>query len=192
MPAPTAAARRLTDADAIAASRSDAHAFTPVFDRHFAAIHRFLAARVGPSLADELAADVFERAFDARAAYDVGYLDARPWLYAIATNLVHRQRRAERRRLAAYARLDRGAVQPAADEGAARRLDAHALAPAAARAVAALKQPDRDTLLLIAWADLTYEETARALGVPVGTVRSRMHRVRAALRDALPTQEDAR
>jgi RNA polymerase sigma-70 factor (ECF subfamily) len=187
----TAPAARTTDADAIAASRRDPHAFAPVFDRHFAAIHRFLAARVGTALADELAADVFVRAFDARGRYDTSFADARPWLYAIATNLVHRQRRAERRRLAAYARLDRGAVHPGADEGAAARLDAAVLAQAAAAALADLKRGDRDALLLVAWADLTYEETARALGVPVGTVRSRIHRARAALRAALSIEEDS-
>ncbi len=99
---------RLTDAAAIAAARDDPQAFTAVFDRHFVAIHRYLASRVGAALADELAAEVFERAFDARRKYDTSYEDARPWLYAIATNLVHRARRAERRRLAAYARLDPG------------------------------------------------------------------------------------
>jgi RNA polymerase sigma-70 factor (ECF subfamily) len=49
-----------------------------------------------------------------------------------------------------------------------------------------------DTLLLVAWADLTYEETARALDVPVGTVRSRMHRTRAEVRAALRDAEEER
>ncbi|WP_345350361.1 RNA polymerase sigma factor, partial [Actinoallomurus liliacearum] len=48
-----------------------------------------------------------------------------------------------------------------------------------------LSAGERDLLLLIAWADLTYEEAAEALGVPVGTVRSRLHRARQKARKVL-------
>ncbi len=178
-----------SDADVIAASCQDGHAFGAIFTRHFTAIHRFLVSRVGTSLADDLAADVFVRAFDARARYDGAYPDARPWLYGIATNLVARQRRDEGRRLAAYARIDDPASRAPSDDESAARVDAARLAPAAARALAALQRGDRDALLLVAWADLTYEEAAFALGIPVGTVRSRIHRARSALQSNLPGKE---
>jgi RNA polymerase sigma-70 factor (ECF subfamily) len=48
-----------------------------------------------------------------------------------------------------------------------------------------LPRQDRELLLLIAWAGLSYEESAQALGVPVSTVRSRLHRIRAKTRQAL-------
>lgn len=51
-----------------------------------------------------------------------------------------------------------------------------------------LSAPDRDVLLLVAWADLSYDEVAAALGVPVGTVRSRLHRARARVRAVLEEQ----
>ena len=54
-----------------------------------------------------------------------------------------------------------------------------------ARALAGLPDGDRDVVLLIAWEQLTYQETAEALGIPVGTVRSRLNRARARLRPAL-------
>lgn len=179
-----------SDADAIVASLTAPRAFATVFERHFDAIHRFLRARVGAALAEELASETFARAFSSRERYDGTYADARPWLFAIATNLVRGQRRAEARRLAAYARLDPAGAQLAGDEDAvAGRIDAGARGPALGRALQRLPEADRDTLLLVAWAELTYEETARALGVPVGTVRSRLHRARAEVRAALRETE---
>jgi RNA polymerase sigma-70 factor (ECF subfamily) len=183
--APTSGA---TDALAIAASLDDPHAFEAIFERHFEPIHRFLRARVGAHLAEELAAETFVQAFGSRARYDRAYPDARPWLFAIAANLVRSQRRAEARKLRAYSRID--AREAAGDEdAAASRLDAARRGPAVARALAALPEADRDTLLLVAWGELTYDDAARALDIPVGTVRSRLHRARAAVRGALEIEE---
>ncbi|MFN2469433.1 MAG: RNA polymerase sigma factor [Gaiellaceae bacterium] len=92
-----------TDGEAIAASVRDPAAFVPVFDRHFGAIRRYLARRLGSDLGGELAAETFTRAFDARGRYDTSRADALPWLYGIAANLVRRHLRAEERRLHAYA-----------------------------------------------------------------------------------------
>lgn len=177
-----------SDAQAIAAARTDPEAFGVVFDRHFDAIHRYVCARVGADAGQEIAGEVFVRAFDARTRYDAKFSDARPWLYAIATNLVHRRRRDERRQLHAYARISEPRAQPAEDREADERIDARRLAPAAAAALAGLRAGDRDALLLHAWGELTYEQIASALDVPVGTVRSRIHRARTTLRNAL-TQE---
>lgn len=179
-----------TDAQAIAASLLDPPAFEAIFERHFAPIHRFLRARVGAQLAEELAAETFVQAFGSRGRYDRAFPDARPWLFAIASNLVRSQRRAEARRLRAYSRVDLRDEAPGDEDAAASRLDAARRGPAVARALAALPDADRDTLLLVAWGDLTYEDAARALEVPVGTVRSRLHRARAAVRAALETEED--
>ena len=54
-----------------------------------------------------------------------------------------------------------------------------------AGALAALSAGDRHVLLLVAWADLGYQEVAEALGIPVGTVRSRLNRARRKVRTAL-------
>lgn len=54
-----------------------------------------------------------------------------------------------------------------------------------AAALAGLSRADRDVLLLVAWGGLSYEEIAEALQVPVGTVRSRLHRARRKVRQVL-------
>jgi DNA-directed RNA polymerase specialized sigma24 family protein len=94
-----------TDGEIIAASRLDPPCFEVVFTRHFVAIHRYLAARVGGPMADDLASEVFLLAFRSRLAFDLKYDDAGPWLYGIATNVVRRHHRTERRRLLAYWRI---------------------------------------------------------------------------------------
>lgn len=180
------AEHKLSDADAIAASIHQPHAFAAVFERHFDRIHGYLRARLGRGLADDLAAETFIRAFDARHRFDRSYADARPWLFAIAGNLVREHRRGERRRLRALGRLPLARHQPAADDAFIPSVDPTELAAA----LASLRPADRDALLLIAWAELTYEEAAQAVGVPVGTIRSRIHRARSALRCALHLPSD--
>lgn len=173
-----------TDADAIATSLSDPDAFGAIFDRHHDVVFGYLRRRVGPALAEELAAETFVRAFDLRARFDPAHVDAGPWVFGIAANLLRRHHRSEGRRLRAYAR---SAAADAVEEldGVAERMDARRAGPALAMALAALKPADREPLLLLAWADLTYEEIAVALAVPIGTVRSRIHRARATVRQAL-------
>lgn len=175
-----------TDAALIVASLTDAARFEAVFDRHYDAIHRYLARRGGWQLAEDLTMTVFLKAFESRSRFRPSVDDARPWLYGIATNVLRRQARTERRRLRAYADSP---PMPATvfDEAAlADRVDAAALATAIHTALASLPARERDVLLLIAWADLSYEEVAIALHIPVGTVRSRLHRARGRLRELMP------
>ncbi|MEU4578071.1 RNA polymerase sigma factor [Nonomuraea sp. ATR24] len=181
-----------TDAEVIQRSRQEPAAFSTLFDRHAPALHRYVTRRLGDSLADDVVADTFLAAFRRRDRYDLSHADARPWLYGIAANLVGKHRRAEVR---AYQALARTGVDEVA-ESYAERVESRVSASAAhrdlARALAALTPDERDVLLMIAWADLGYEEVAVALGIPVGTVRSRLHRARKKTRAALggtdPTQ----
>lgn len=174
-----------TDAEIIEASRSDPTRFAAIFDRHFNSIHRYLRRRIGKDLADELAAETFARAFAGRDRYDLAHPDARPWLFGIAGNLLRRHARTERRRLLAYARTGVDPNSVSEVEDAAGRLDAQAAAPRIALALATLTSGQRDVLLLFAWADLSYEEVGSALGLPVGTVRSRLSRARTRMRELL-------
>ena len=160
-----------TDAELIGRSQREPEAFGDVFDRHVAAVHAFAQRRVGRDLAEEVAAETFARGFEARGRYEAVHDDALPWLLGIASNVLRRHWRTERRRLDAYARAARH-ERP----GAAPDPDGDVL-----RAVARLPRRQREVLLLAAWADLSYAEIARALGLPVGTVRSRLARARAAL-----------
>lgn len=164
------------DGGAITASLADPQAFALLFDRHFDAVHAYAQRRVGPDLADEIAAETFTRAFDRRAGYDVRHPDARPWLLGITANLLRRHWRTEKRRLAALARAARGERAARVPTGIAGELVA---------ALEALSTVEREALLLLAWADLSYDEIAIALGVPIGTVRSRIARARGRLREQL-------
>ena len=174
-----------TDGETIVASIREPACFTVVFDRHYDAIWSYLARRVGRALAEELASETFVRAFAQRSSYDSAYQDAKPWLYAIATNLLRKHARAEERRRRAYARsVERDEISGGL-ERVAERLDAAARAGNVAVALSRLAPADRDTMLLFALTDLDYEGIAIATGAPVGTVRSRLHRARRHLQAAL-------
>ncbi|MEU5562513.1 RNA polymerase sigma factor [Micromonospora musae] len=173
------------DATVIERSARDPDRFAVIFDRHASHIHRYLARRLGRETADDLVAETFLTAFRKRGQYDPRRPDARPWLYGIATNLVGQHRRAELReyRLRQLLAADRGEDFPA------DRIDADVTARSLRRlltaALAELSPGDRDVLLLIAWEELTYEQVAAALTIPVGTVRSRLNRARRKVRKAL-------
>ncbi|MBK3580776.1 RNA polymerase sigma factor [Streptomyces sp. MBT65] len=179
----------ISDASVIERSWDEPEAFAVLFDRHADPVHRYAARRLGTEVAEDLMAETFTTAFQQRFRYDTRLPDARPWLFGIATNLIGRHRRAEARRLKAIGRLPSaapaaGSEDPVADRVAAK-VSAQAVRGELALAMARLPARHRDVLLLVAWADLGYEEVARALEVPVGTVRSRLHRARRKLRDAL-------
>ncbi|MGV9424282.1 RNA polymerase sigma factor [Streptomyces sp. NPDC003656] len=183
---PPSAARTEDDAETVAQSLEHSELFALLYDRYAADIHRYAARRLGDAAADDITADTFLTAFRIRSRYDRTRANARPWLYGIAGNLIGKQRRAEVRALRALARTGRDPL--AASGGAFWLEDADsriaAQAPLAG-ALAALSGPDRHVLLLVAWADLTYQEVAEALGIPVGTVRSRLNRARRKVRTAL-------
>ncbi|MGH2626351.1 MAG: RNA polymerase sigma factor, partial [Anaerolineales bacterium] len=130
-------------------------------------------------------ANVFLAAFQSRKRFRPRGQDAGPWLYGIATNILRRHARTEVRRLRAYGRVPRPGVAQVDGDAIASRLDAERSAALMGDALAQLPEAERTVLLLIAWADLSYEETAVALDVPIGTVRSRLHRARARLRELL-------
>ncbi|NRQ38458.1 RNA polymerase sigma factor [Nonomuraea sp. NN258] len=175
----------MDDAAVIRRSREDPAAFAALFDRHAPALHRYVARRLGDSLADDIVAETFLAAFSKRDRYDLGRADARPWLYGIAANLIGGHRRTEERHYRALARTGVDEVAESYADRVAARVSASAAHRSLARALARLSAEDREVLLLFAWAELSYEEVAAALGVPVGTVRSRLHRARKRTRAAL-------
>ncbi len=175
----------LTDADLIRTSLREPRAFAGIFDRHFARVRGYLGRRVESEVAQDLASETFTVAFDARARFDLSRADAGPWLLGIATNLLRHHRRREVRRLRAMASLPREFGVDDAVTAIASRVDADTLRGPLFIALSDLQPGDRDALLLLAWADLSYAEIATALRIPIGTVRSRVHRARGRIRERI-------
>lgn len=157
--------------------------FSLEYERCLPPIARYLGRRLGDVAAEDATAEVFERAFRERDRYRSGGAESPlPWLYAIANNVIAETRRTERKRLKAIEHLARERERTYdQDPGSA----SDPLDVATAKALRRLKSADRDTLLLIAWGELSYEEVAQVLDVPVGTVRSRVSRARKQLDAAL-------
>jgi RNA polymerase sigma-70 factor (ECF subfamily) len=173
-----------SDAEVIGRSLGEPEAFGLIYDRHAAALLRFLGRRVGAEVAEGLLGELFRIAFERRRTFDASRVSALPWLYGIGSNLLLKHRRGEARRLRASARMAR--PDEATDRRAsARALDARLLFPRVADAIEALPDGEREALLLFAWEDLSYQSVAEALELPIGTVRSRLNRARAQLRELL-------
>jgi RNA polymerase sigma-70 factor (ECF subfamily) len=173
------------DAAVIEGSWREPERFAVLFDRHAPHIHRYLARRAGRQAADDLVAETFLAAFAKRDRYDLGHPDARPWLYGIATNLVGQHRRDEARQYRIGQAATADPEVPGHAEQVAADVTAQAVRPLLEGALAGLPAGDRDVLLLIAWEQLSYQEVSRALGIPVGTVRSRLNRARTKIRQVL-------
>jgi RNA polymerase sigma-70 factor, ECF subfamily len=172
-----------SDAEVIGRSLGEPEAFGLIYDRHAATVLRFLGRRAGAKVAEGLVGELFRIAFERRKTFDASRASALPWLYGIGSNLLLKHRRAEARRLRASARI--AAVEAPDRRASAAALDARLLFPRVAGAIEALPGDEREALLLFAWEDLSYQSMAEALELPIGTVRSRLNRARAHLRELL-------
>jgi RNA polymerase sigma factor (sigma-70 family) len=165
-----------------------------LFDEHVDAVYGYVGRRLGREAAADVVGDVFEIALSQSDRYEAARGSERAWLFGIATNLIRRHWRTEQRRLQATNRV---AMRPAVSGDAlldlAERIDASTEAERVMAAVGDLALEDRDLLILVAWEDTPYKVCAEILGIPVGTVRSRLHRIRRELRSAVhlndPTPE---
>ena len=180
--------REPTDSDLWArATAGDAEAFGTLYERHAGAIYNYLFRRLADfSQAEDLTAVVFLEAY--RRRNDVVIEDGKvlPWLYGVATNLLRNRRRAISRHRRTLERLPRPRPAPDLADDAAARLDAQRKMASLLRLIRALPREQQEVLALCAWSGLTYEEAAVALDVPVGTIRSRLSRARASLRELEP------
>ncbi|GAA4668455.1 RNA polymerase sigma factor [Frondihabitans cladoniiphilus] len=178
-----------TDSEIIRRAQSTPAAFAELYDRHAPSIHRFAARRLGEQTADDLLSETFTVAFEKLDSFDLDRADALPWLFGIVTTLIKKHRRLEARLWRAEQHADRVHLTTEHSDDA---LEADLAIGRLSGAIRRLSKADRDTILLYAWGDLDYEGVAVALGVPVGTVRSRINRVRRILRAAagrLATEE---
>ena len=173
-----------SDAEVIGRSLDEPEAFGLIYDRHAPVVLRFLGRRAGAEVAEGLLGELFRLAFERRKTFDISRSSALPWLYGIGSNLLLKHRRGEARRLRASARMAADAERGDRRGGGAA-LDARLLFPRVASAIEALPDDEREALLLFAWEELPYQSVAEALDLPIGTVRSRLNRARARLRELL-------
>ena len=169
----------------------DAALLARLYDDHVDAVHAYLARRLGGDLARDLVADVFEAAAGQLTRFDPALGSERAWLFGIATNVLRRHWRTEERRLRAWRRA--GARQGVPGDpllDVVTRLDAENDAATVMAAIADLPAEDRDLLLLVVWEGCRYDECAAVVGIPVGTVRSRLHRIRRQLAEAVGRPTD--
>jgi RNA polymerase sigma factor (sigma-70 family) len=167
------------------AAAGQAEAFGELYDRHANAIYNYCYRRCGDwSLAEDLTANVFLEAWRKRRRVVFDREDAvLPWLYAVANNVQRSSARRHRRlvrfvgELGAFVRTARDPAEQLAEEEAMRGLLA---------AVRRLPRREQDVLALCVFGDLSYEQAAVALGVPIGTVRSRLARARNRLGELSP------
>lgn len=161
----------------------DAAAFGDLFDAHARDVHRYAARALGRwSSAEDVVSLTFAEAWRLRGNLRPEGGSVLPWLLGIATNVLRNTGRAARRHRAALVRIAvHDAVPDFADQVVDRLHQAEQLAAAAA-ALRRLRPAEREVFALVVWSGLDYAAAAEALGVPVGTVRSRLSRARDRLR----------
>ena len=183
----------LLDAEAITDSIANPALFTVVFDRYVVDVTRFIARNASPPYVEDLAIETFTEAFKTRTRFDIERVSARPWLFGIANNVLRHHYRSLAREQALLRKSAQSFVtewSTTADTASVdSRVDASTSEADLARALAELSPEFREPLLLHVLADFTYAEVAEALGVALGTVRSRISRAKERLRDLLATTD---
>ena len=164
-------------------------AFGVLFERHAGRIYNYCFRRTGDwAMAEDLTSTTFLLAWRGRGRAPLEAESALPLLYGIATNVLRNQRRSLRRRREAFARLpvERTEEPDFAEEGSIR-LDDQVAMRQLLRLFARLPRREQDVIALCDWSELSYEDAAVALDIPIGTIRSRLARGRRRLRELATT-----
>jgi RNA polymerase sigma-70 factor, ECF subfamily len=189
-PEPIAERRLTSDSDeelVRACARGDEGAFTRLLERHRARVTQLVRWQLGGGSlwAEDVAQDVFVQ-LHRHAASFAGRSSFKTWLYAVALNVCRGHLRRERGARRAVESGDGTlAAVPDVSLGPLERLEKDERAALVRAAVERLTPAARTVLLLRDWEELSYEQMAEVLEVPIGTVRSRLHNARAALAQEL-------
>ncbi|KOU18741.1 RNA polymerase sigma factor [Streptomyces sp. WM6349] len=158
----------------------DPDAYAELFDSYSRTLYNHAFRMTGDwAVAEDVMSAAFLEAWRLRGTVDPEGGSLRPWLLGITTNIARNHCRSNRRFRAAAAVA--AAVPDHAEEVAGRLDDRRQIAATLAQ-LSALRRPEREVLLLCLCEGLEYAEAARVLGIPVGTVRSRLSRARTKLR----------
>lgn len=167
------------------ACEGSAEAFSALYRRHAKAIYNYLFRRVGDwDAAEDLLSTVFLETYRRRG--DPGLIPEKivPWLFGIATMVAKNHNRSAWRTKRLASRLFTAATTSANAEDTAERAAARETMKRLLRHLRTLPSEQQDVFALCIWSGLSYEDAAQALGVPVGTIRSRLARAKRALADA--------
>jgi RNA polymerase sigma-70 factor (ECF subfamily) len=166
----------------------DPDVFRELFDEHARSVYNHAFRLTGNwSTAEDVVSLTFLEAWRLRDRVDGDGGPLRPWLLGITTNVARNLRRAARRHDTLPTRLPKEEVVPDFAEEVTARIDDRERLAQVRTALAALREPEREVLALCVWSGLGYAEVAEALGVPVGTVRSRLSRARKKLNRLVST-----
>ncbi|MFC5753335.1 RNA polymerase sigma factor [Actinomadura rugatobispora] len=170
----------------------DEQAFGELFDRYSRTVYNYCFRRTADwSAAEDLTSVVFMETWRRRAHVRLSADSLLPWLYRVATNVLHNHRRSLRRHRAALERVHAMPTAPNDAAAAEARLEAERQMREILDSIRKLSRSDQEVLALCVWEGLGYAEAATALGIPVGTVRSRLARARKRLRQHTePTRTD--
>jgi RNA polymerase sigma-70 factor (ECF subfamily) len=161
----------------------DPDAFGVLFDECARAVYNLAFRLTGNwSAAEEAVSLTFLEAWRLRGKVEQDGGSLRPWLLGIAVNVTRNLSRAARRHQAALSRLAPPPPVPDFADELAGQIDNAAQLRRVMAALGALRQGEREVIALCVWSGLDYAAAATALGVPVGTVRSRLSRARDRLR----------
>jgi RNA polymerase sigma-70 factor, ECF subfamily len=167
-----------------AANSCAGEAFGELFERHANRVYAHCFTRTGSwSMAEDLTSVVFLEAWRRRQEVRFSGDSALPWLLGVANNATRNAQRTLRRHNLLLAKLPPAGEEADIAADAAARVDQERLAQHILCAMGGLRQSEREVLALCDWAGLSYSEAAVAMGVPEGTVRSRLSRARQHLRD---------
>ncbi|MFJ8820829.1 RNA polymerase sigma factor [Streptomyces sp. NPDC102467] len=157
-------------------------AFAELYEQYAGPVYQHALWLTGDwSTAEDIMSETFLTAWRARERVHTEGGSLRPWLLGIATHKAENSRRGLRRRVAFLARQRQPPVVADFAPEVAGRLDDARRLDAVQGALDRLRRHEREVLTLCVWSGLDYQQTAEALGIPVGTVRSRLSRARAKL-----------
>ena len=175
------------DSDLLAMAGSEPEAFGELFRRHSRSVYAYCARCTGNlDFAEDLTSVVFMEAFRLRRKLQLSNASALPWLIGVANNVMRNADRSLRRYRSALDRIPVPADSASPEENTMERLGAQEALAGALEAISTLTQGEQDVVLLVLWSEFTYADAATAIGVPVGTVRSRLASARAKFKDSAP------
>jgi RNA polymerase sigma factor (sigma-70 family) len=159
--------------------------FGELFERHADRIFRHCRYQVDSvEEAEDLVMVVFAEAWRRRndVAFDTGR-SVLPWLLAVANNAIRNRRRSIRRHKNLLAKLPPLEIEEDHSERVAEQVDTASDGQHVLKAFRQLRATEQDVLVLCIWQGASYEDAALALGIPAGTVKSRLSRARQRLRE---------